>query len=68
MAIDYKRLMTGASGVRPRVEPTVDVDQLTAAKFEIAQLKHVIGVQTEELKRLRRLLGHGLLTIKSPGG
>jgi hypothetical protein len=59
--IDYKRLESGASGVvRRRTEAQMDVDQLTAATYENAQLRKVIDVQKIEINRLMRLLGVGL--------
>ena len=54
--IDYTRVL-GWTGVKSNGK---DTDSETDAETEIARLKQLVELQKNELRRLRRLLGHGL--------
>jgi hypothetical protein len=54
--IDYTRVLgwTGVGSARKKAAPEMD------AVTEISRLKQLVELQKNELRRLRRLLGHGL--------
>jgi hypothetical protein len=54
--IDYPRVL-GWTGVKSNKK---NADSEMDAEAEIARLKQLVELQKNELRRLRRLLGHGL--------